>query len=52
MGKSRSVSFVVVYLMHEYKYSYEKAYDLILSRRNIIYPNRGFIKQLKEFKGI
>jgi len=50
MGKSRSVSFVIVYLMNHLNLNYEDAYKFVYSKRKMIYPNQGYIKQLKEYK--
>ena len=51
-GVSRSSTLVLAYLMIEYRWSYEEAYTFVKSRRPIIQPNDGFVKQLKalEFK--
>lgn len=46
-GISRSSSLVIAYLMIENRWSYEEAYNYVRSKRSIINPNIGFVKQLK-----
>jgi len=46
-GISRSSSLVIAYLMIENRWSYEAAYNYVKSKRSIINPNIGFVKQLK-----
>ncbi|KAL0483076.1 hypothetical protein AKO1_014990 [Acrasis kona] len=46
VGKSRSASFVLAYLMKEHSLNLKQAHELLVSKRNIIKPNDGFIKQL------
>ena len=46
-GISRSSSLVIAYLMIENRWSYEEAYNYVKSKRSIINPNIGFVKQLK-----
>ena len=46
-GMSRSPSLVIAYLMIENRWCYEEAYNYVKSRRPIIEPNIGFVKQLK-----
>lgn len=45
-GVSRSVSFVLAYLMVYGKMSLVEAYDLVRQRRRLACPNVGFFKQL------
>ncbi|XP_053376179.1 protein phosphatase Slingshot homolog 2-like isoform X3 [Mercenaria mercenaria] len=52
MGISRSASTVIAYLMKENKWSLQKAYEFTKSKRNIINPNPGFMKQLEMYEGI
>ncbi|KAJ5066049.1 dual-specificity protein phosphatase sdp1-related [Anaeramoeba ignava] len=47
LGKSRSASVILFYLMKSNKWTYQQAYDFLSLIRSI-YPNQGFIKQLKE----
>ncbi len=49
-GMSRSASIVISYIMFIQKTTFENAYNYVIERRNIIYPNEGFIEQLKEFQ--
>ena len=46
-GISRSSSLVIAYLMIENRWLYEEAYNYVKSKRSIINPNIGFVKQLK-----
>jgi predicted protein tyrosine phosphatase len=46
-GKSRSVSFVILYLMIKYNKMYQDSFDMIQIIRPQIKINDGFIKQLK-----
>ncbi|CAH8673702.1 unnamed protein product [Schistosoma bovis] len=48
MGVSRSASVVIAYLMRQNHLSYEEAYNIV-SRKRSIFPNNGFINQLKLF---
>ncbi len=52
MGKSRSATIVIAYIMNRMKYTYEEAYKLVKSARSIIFPNMGFVKQLKQYNAI
>ena len=46
VGKSRSATCIIGYLIDEYKMTLEKSIRYTKERRNIINPNNGFIKQL------
>ncbi len=46
VGKSRSASFVIAYMMKSKNMNLREAYEHVLSRRSIIKPNDGFMKQL------
>ncbi|CAH8653558.1 unnamed protein product [Heterobilharzia americana] len=48
MGVSRSASVVIAYLMRQNYLSYEDAYAIV-SRKRSVFPNNGFINQLKLF---
>lgn len=48
-GKSRSASFVIIYLMKYLKYTLEDAYQYVNNLRDI-YPNLGFIEQMMEYE--
>ena len=45
-GQSRCVAAACAYLMCRYKWGFEKAYDLVLSRKPDAAPNEGFTRQL------
>lgn len=47
MGISRSATIVIAYLMKTYRIPFKEAYSFVLRKRPIIYPNKGFIRQLK-----
>jgi len=48
-GKSRSVSFVIAYLIKYADYTFNNAYDYLFAIRDI-YINMGFINQLVKFE--
>ncbi len=50
VGKSRSATCVIAYLIKEYNMTLEKAIIYTKDRRNIINPNYGFINQLMIFE--
>lgn len=45
-GVSRSITFVVAYIMWCSRWSYRRAFELVKSRRSIANPNVGFAAQL------
>jgi protein-tyrosine phosphatase len=47
-GVSRSATITIAYLMKRFNWNYEEAYEYVKERRPCIYPNKGFIRQLKE----
>eukprot|EP01132_Coremiostelium_polycephalum_P010970 gene10970-13440_t len=49
-GMSRSASICIAYMMKKLNISYEDAHGLLLERRPIIYPNSGFVYQLKKYE--
>ncbi len=49
-GISRSVSFVIAYLMKENMWKYDEAYNFVKSKRKTISPNSGFIQQLMRYE--
>ena len=51
-GMSRSASLVIAYVMFHFKYSLEEAYDYVKKRREIIYPNEGFMMQLEDLEEV
>ena len=48
-GISRSATIVIAYLMRMNKSGFDQAFSFVKKRRKIIYPNPGFIRQLKIF---
>jgi protein-tyrosine phosphatase len=51
MGKSRSASVILAYLIKNNKMTFEEAYKFINTKRKFpIEPNIGFIYQLKKYK--
>ena len=48
-GVSRSATIVIAYMMRKYQYSMDVAVDRVKKRRPYIDPNKGFMKQLREF---
>lgn len=49
-GRSRSASLVIFYLMKKEKLTFKQAFDLVKSKRNIINPNLGFIRELRNYE--
>jgi atypical dual specificity phosphatase len=50
-GISRSATFVILYLMYNTKnYDYEQILEFVKSKREIINPNKGFIRALKIYQ--
>lgn len=50
-GVSRSATIVISYLMKRYiNFSFKEAFKFVKSKRSIIHPNSGFVKQLKEYE--
>ncbi|CAG2164283.1 unnamed protein product [Oppiella nova] len=52
VGISRSATIVIAYLMRRYRKPYEEMRALVKSRRNLIHPNPGFIRQLQLFEAM
>ncbi|KAB1214247.1 Dual specificity protein phosphatase 1 [Morella rubra] len=50
VGKSRSVTIVVAYLMKKHGMSLSHALEHVKSKRPLAAPNSGFISQLKDFE--
>ena len=48
-GISRSASFVIAYLIREKDMSFEDALAYVKKQRPQVFPNEGFITQLKQF---
>lgn len=43
MGRSRSASLVIMYLMYRFKISMKLAKGLVQYRRRVVDPNNGFL---------
>ena len=50
MGKSRSVTLVVAYLMNAYKMSYYESLSFVKRKRDDASPNEGFLAQLTKYE--
>lgn len=50
VGRSRSVTIVVAYLMKKHRMTLRQALEHVKSKRPQAAPNSGFIKQLEEFE--
>ncbi len=50
LGKSRSATIVIGYLMKYENYTYEKAFTFVKKARKMILPNLGFVRQLRTFE--
>lgn len=50
LGKSRSASITVMFLMKKFGWPFEKALEYVKMKRRIVDPNYGFLKQLEEFE--
>ena len=46
-GRSRSAAVVMAYLMQKHKYSVEKSFEILKSKRKCVNPNPGFMAQLR-----
>lgn len=51
-GISRSSTIVIAYLMAKNRWSLEESINFVKSRRSIVNPNEGFIKQLKNIEPV
>ena len=49
-GISRSPSVLIGYLMWNMKIGFKEAFEIVRKGRKIILPNRGFVKQLKNYE--
>jgi len=48
-GISRSATIVITYLMKKYDFSFDEAHSFVKKKRRQIYPNPGFIRQMRNF---
>ena len=49
MGRSRSATLIIMYLMYKFDVSMKIALQLVKYRRMVVDPNAGFIHQLEKF---
>ena len=49
LGKSRSASIVIAYIMYKNKLHFSDAFDFVRSKRGYAFPNEGFQWQLEDF---
>lgn len=49
-GSSRSASFVIAYLMRKNIWCFEKSYLFLKNKRAQVYPNSGFMRQLRIYE--
>ncbi|KAF2896041.1 hypothetical protein ILUMI_10134 [Ignelater luminosus] len=49
-GVSRSATVVIAYIMQKYQLTYAEAFDQVRTKRSIVFPNQGFVSQLKLYK--
>jgi len=50
MGISRSATIVIAYLMMEQNISRDEAFSFVRSKRDRVYPNDGFMRQLQQLE--
>jgi len=50
LGKSRSASIVIMYIMKKFGWDLTKAMEYVKSRRAIVSPYEGFVNELKELE--
>ncbi|CAG9768546.1 unnamed protein product [Ceutorhynchus assimilis] len=49
-GISRSATVVLAYMMKKNQLSYTEAYNKLKSKRSLVFPNKGFVTQLRLYK--
>eukprot|EP01016_Furgasonia_blochmanni_P041341 TRINITY_DN5356_c0_g1_i3.p1 TRINITY_DN5356_c0_g1~~TRINITY_DN5356_c0_g1_i3.p1 ORF type:complete len:141 (-),score=9.96 TRINITY_DN5356_c0_g1_i3:332-754(-) len=49
-GMSRSPTIAIMYIMRKLKWDFGKTLDFVTAKRQIVNPNAGFIKQLRDFE--
>jgi len=49
LGKSRSASFAIAYVMYKNRIHFSKAFNFVKKKRKMIFPNEGFQCQLEDF---
>lgn len=50
MGRSRSATCVLMYIMKRFGVNFEDALEYVKIRREDVDPNEGFLTQLREFE--
>ena len=48
MGRSRSATMVIMYLMKKFDLSLDLAFPITKSRREVVDPNEGFMQKLED----
>ncbi|KAJ8934637.1 hypothetical protein NQ314_013236 [Rhamnusium bicolor] len=49
-GVSRSATVIFAYIMKKYDISYHEAFERVKAKRGIVFPNQGFVSQLKLYR--
>jgi protein-tyrosine phosphatase len=49
VGKSRSATIVIAYLMKYHNFALDDAFNFVKKQRKLILPNLGFMAKLREF---
>lgn len=49
-GVSRSATIIIAYLMKKYEFNFDESLNFVKKKRKQIYPNPGFIRQLRNFE--
>lgn len=49
-GVSRSATVILAYVMQKYHLTYRQAFEKVKKKRSVVYPNQGFVSQLKLFR--
>ena len=52
MGRSRSASLVIMYLMFRFKIPMRLAKELVQYRRRVVDPNNGFLQNIKTLENM
>lgn len=49
-GVSRSATVVIAHIMKKYNITYQEAFNRVKAKRSIVFPNQGFVSQLKLYR--
>ncbi|XP_050308982.1 dual specificity protein phosphatase MPK-4 [Anthonomus grandis grandis] len=49
-GISRSATVVIGYIMKKHRLTYQRAFETVKAKRSIVFPNQGFVSQLKLYQ--